>query len=99
MKSRKINLDKLSKRISEEIRKEENKESLTNRQKKSLDKNNNNRIDPEDFKILRKQKSEKNAAYNSLILLGDIKEESDNESDYYGELTDNELDSDSDYYE
>ena len=29
MKSRKINLDKLSKRISEEIRKEENKESLT----------------------------------------------------------------------
>ena len=46
-----------------------------------------------------KQKSEKNAAYNALILLGDIKEESDNESDYYGELTDNELDSDSDYYE
>ncbi len=59
MNLKKINLDKLSKRISEEIRKEESKESLTNTQKLKIDKNKNNKIDAEDFEILRKQKKSK----------------------------------------
>jgi dsRNA-specific ribonuclease len=47
-----------------------------------------------------KQKSEKNAAYNALITLGDIKEDaSSDDSDYYGELDDADSDSDSDYFE
>lgn len=94
MKSRKINLDKLSKRISEEIRKEENKESLTNRQKKSLDKNNNNRIDPEDFKILRKQKSEKKQVEEDMDYLIDLTSDGD-EFDYdeFDDFTGDESDS------
>ena len=94
MKSRKINLDKLSKRISEEIRKEENKESLTNRQKKSLDKNNNNRIDAEDFKILRKQKSEKKQVEEDMDYLIDLTSDGD-EFDYdeFDDFTGDESDS------
>lgn len=81
MKSRKINFDKLSKRISEEIRKEENKESLTNKQKKHLDKNNNNKIDREDFEILRKQKSHKKEVDEDMDFLLDLTSDED-EFDY-----------------
>jgi ribonuclease-3 len=43
-----------------------------------------------------KIKSEQNAAYNSLITLGKLKENDDHDSDYYGEMSDG--DGDSDYF-
>lgn len=47
-----------------------------------------------------KSKSEQNAAYNSLLKLGALKENEDSESDYYGdESDDSNSDSESDYYE
>ena len=40
-----------------------------------------------------KIKSEQNSAYNSLLSLGVIKDDDDNGSDYYGEISNSEEDS------
>lgn len=45
-----------------------------------------------------KSKAEQNSAYNALVKFGVIKNNDDNNSDYYGELSDNSDNSDSDDY-
>jgi len=45
-----------------------------------------------------KPKSQQNSAHNALITLGVINEDVDSDSDYYGELSDSEKSSGSEYY-